>query len=97
MVSSGEYPPSHEFASLGDGGSQHEGKATVAEAPINMECRVVQILPVGNGPHTWCWAKSCGLYPYDPYNPTRSHRHVQPAPVGRLAGELYTHCTISSR
>src|SRR5438132_11753310 len=51
----GEYPPAvDEFALTGlTAAPGIKVKAPrVAEAPISMECRVVQILPVGHGPHS---------------------------------------------
>jgi flavin reductase (DIM6/NTAB) family NADH-FMN oxidoreductase RutF len=65
----------------------------VAEAPINLECRVVQILPVGHGPHSLVLGEIVQLHIRDDlYNPTTGRIDMyQLHPVGRLAGELYTH------
>ena len=54
-LTSGEYPPDvDEFALTGlTAAASIKVKAPrVAEAPISMECRVVQMLPVGHGPHS---------------------------------------------
>ena len=59
-LTSGEYPPDiDEFALTGlTAAPGVKVKAPrVAEAPISMECRVVQILPVGHGPIAWCSAR----------------------------------------
>src|SRR5215475_11913736 len=95
-LSSADYPLEvDEFAVTGlTAAASVKVKAPrVAEAPINMECRVVQILPVGHGPHTLVLGEIVQFHIRDNlYNPATGridmyHLH----PVGRLAGELYTH------
>jgi len=93
---SGEYPPAvDEFALTGlTAAPGIKVKAPrVAEAPISMECRVVQILPVGHGPHSLVLGEIVYFHIrddlYDP-NTGRIDMH-RLHPVGRLAGNLYTH------
>ena len=93
---SGEYPPAvDEFALTGlTTAPGIKVKAPrVAEAPISMECRVVQILPVGHGPHSLVLGEIVYFHIrddlYDP-NTGRIDMH-RLHPVGRLAGNLYTH------
>ena len=95
-VTSGEYPPEvDELAVTGlTAASSVKVKAPrVAEAPINLECRVVQILPVGHGPHTLVLGEIVQFHIRDDlYNPTTGRIDMYNLhPVGRLAGELYTH------
>ena len=95
-LTSGEYPPAvDEFALTGlTAAPGIKVKAPrVAQAPISMECRVVQILPVGHGPHSLVLGEIVYFHIrddlYDP-NTGRIDMH-RLHPVGRLAGNLYTH------
>ena len=95
-LTSGEYPPEvDEFALTGlTAAPSVKIKAPrVAEAPINMECRVVQILPVGHGPHSLVLGEIVYFHIRDDlYNPFTGRIDMQKLhPVGRLAGNLYTH------
>ena len=95
-LTSGEYPPEvDELAVTGlTAASSVKVKAPrVAEAPINLECRVVQILPVGHGPHTLVLGEIVQFHIRDDlYNPTTGRIDMYNLhPVGRLAGELYAH------
>ncbi|MDZ7378661.1 MAG: flavin reductase family protein [candidate division KSB1 bacterium] len=95
-LTSGEYPPEvDEFALTGlTAAPSVKVKAPrVAEAPINMECRVVQILPVGNGPHSLVLGEIVYFHIRDDlYNPATGRIDMHKLhPVGRLAGNLYTH------
>jgi flavin reductase (DIM6/NTAB) family NADH-FMN oxidoreductase RutF len=65
----------------------------VAESPISMECRVVQILPVGHGLHSLMLGEIVYFHIRDDlYNPTTGRIDMHKLhPVGRLAGNLYTH------
>ena len=65
----------------------------VAEAPISMECRVVQILPVGHGPHSLVLGEIVYFHIRDDlYNPNTGRIDMHRLhPVGRLAGNFYTH------
>src|SRR5215475_11817484 len=94
--SSAEYPPEvDEFAVTGlTAAASVKVKAPrVAEALISMECRVVQILPVGHGPHTLVLGAIVQFHIRDDlYNPQTGRIDMYNLhPVGRLAGELYTH------
>ncbi len=95
-LTSGEYPPDvDEFALTGltAAPSMKVKAPRVAEAPISMECRVVQILPVGHGPHSLVLGEIvCFHIRDDLYNHTTGRIDMYSLhPVGRLAGELYTH------
>jgi flavin reductase (DIM6/NTAB) family NADH-FMN oxidoreductase RutF len=95
-LTSAEYPPEvDEFAVTGlTAASSLKVKAPrVAEAPINLECRVVQILPVGHGPHSLVLGEIVQFHIRDDlYNPATGRIDMYNLhPVGRLAGELYTH------
>jgi len=95
-LTSAEYPPEvDEFAVTGlTAASSVKVKAPrVAEAPINLECRVVQILPVGHGPHSLVLGEIVQFHIRDDlYNPNTGRVDMYNLhPVGRLAGELYTH------
>jgi flavin reductase (DIM6/NTAB) family NADH-FMN oxidoreductase RutF len=95
-LTSAEYPPEvDEFATTGlTAAASVKVKAPrVAEAPINMECRVVQVLPVGHGPHTLVLGEIVQFHIRDDlYNPQTGRIDMYNLrPVGRLAGELYAH------
>jgi flavin reductase (DIM6/NTAB) family NADH-FMN oxidoreductase RutF len=65
----------------------------VATAPINMECRVVQIIPIGNLPSNLVIGQIVHLHVRDDVYDASSGRldMHRLRPVGRLAGHLYTH------
>jgi len=95
-LTSGEYPADvDEFALTGlTAAPGMKVKAPrVAEAPINLECRVVHILPVGRGPHSLVLGEIVSFHIRDDlYNPQTGRIDMYNLhPVGRLAGELYTH------
>jgi flavin reductase (DIM6/NTAB) family NADH-FMN oxidoreductase RutF len=95
-LTSGEYPPDvDEFALTGlTAAPSVKVKAPrVLDAPINMECRVVQILPVGHGPHSLVLGEIVHFHIRDDlYNHATGRIDMYNLhPVGRLAGELYTH------
>ena len=95
-LTSGEYPPEvDEFTLTGlTAAPGIKVKAPrVAEAPISMECRVVQILPVGHGPHSLVLGEIVYFHIRDDlYNPATGRIDMHRLhPVGRLAGNLYTH------
>ena len=94
-LTSGEYPPAvDEFALTGLTASPGiKVKAPrVVEAPISMECRVTQILPVGRGPHSLVLGEVVYFHIRDDlYNPDTGRIDMyRLQPVGRLAGELYS-------
>jgi flavin reductase (DIM6/NTAB) family NADH-FMN oxidoreductase RutF len=95
-LTSGEYPQEiDEFALTGLTATPSvKVKAPrVLESPINLECRVVQIHPVGHGPHSLVLGEIVYFHIRDDlYNPSTGRidmHHLHP--VGRLAGNLYTH------
>lgn len=95
-LTSGEYPSEvDEFGLTGlTAAPGIKVKAPrVLEAPISMECRVVQILPVGHGPHSLVLGEIVYFHIRDDlYNPNTGRIDMQKLhPVGRLAGNLYTH------
>ena len=95
-VTSGDYAPEiDEFtqASLAAAPSVKVKAPRVATAPINMECRVVQIIPIGNLPSTLVIGQIVHLHVRDDvYDPASGRLDMHRLrPVGRLAGHLYTH------
>ena len=95
-LTAGEYPPEvDEFALTGlTAAPGIKVKAPrVVEAPISMECRAVQILPVGHGPHSLVLGEIVYFHIRDDlYNPNTGRLDMHRLhPVGRLAGNLYTH------
>jgi flavin reductase (DIM6/NTAB) family NADH-FMN oxidoreductase RutF len=93
-LSSGEYPPEvDEFVLTGltAAPSIKVQAPRVAEAPINLECRVAQIIPVGRGPHSLVLGEIVYFHVRDElYQDGRIDMHAL-RPVGRLAGNLYSH------
>src|ERR671922_399457 len=94
-LTSGDYPPEvDEFAVTGlTAAPSTKVKAPrLAEAPVNLECRAVQILPVGHGPHTLVLGEIVYFHLRDDlYNPNSGRIDMHKLhPVGRLAGNLYT-------
>ena len=95
-VTSGDYPAEvDEFtqAGLAAAPSVQVKAPRVAAAPINMECRVVQILPVGNLPHHLVIGEIVHLHVRDDvYDATTGRIDMRRLrPVGCLAGHQYTH------
>ena len=95
-VTSGDYAPDideFEQASLLAAPSVKVRAPRVALAPINMECRVVQIIPVGNLPSNLVIGEIVHLHLRDDvYDPATGRLDMHRLkPVGRLAGQLYTH------
>jgi flavin reductase (DIM6/NTAB) family NADH-FMN oxidoreductase RutF len=95
-LTSGDYPPEvDEFvlAGLTAVPSTKVRAPRVREAPINLECRVAQILRVGRGPHSLVLGEILYFHfrddLYDPGTGRIDMRRLKP--VGRLAGEMYTH------
>jgi flavin reductase (DIM6/NTAB) family NADH-FMN oxidoreductase RutF len=93
-LSSGEYPPEvDEFALTGLTPAQSikVQAPRLAEAPINMECRVAQIIPVGRGPHSLVLGEVVYFHVRDDlYQDGRIDLYGL-RPVGRLDGNLYAH------
>jgi flavin reductase (DIM6/NTAB) family NADH-FMN oxidoreductase RutF len=95
-VTSGDYPPEvDEFARAGLVAAPGVcvKAPRVAAAPISMECRVAQILPVGNLPHHLVIGEIVYLHVRDDVYDTTTGRvdMHRLRPVGRLAGHMYTH------
>ena len=95
-VTSGDYAPEideFEQAALVTAPSLKVKAPRVAAAPINMECRVVQIIPVGNLPSNLVIGEIVQLHIRDDVYDAASGRldMHRLRPVGRLAGHLYTH------
>ncbi len=95
-VTSGDYAPDvDEFVQAGlEVAPSLKVKAPrVAAAPINMECRVAQVIPVGNAPSHLVIGEIVQLhFRDDVYDPATGRLDMHKLrPVGRLAGHLYTH------
>ena len=95
-VTSGDYDPEvdeFEKAGLAAAPSVRVKAPRVAAAPINMECRVARILPIGNLPHHLVIGEIVHLHVrddvYDAATGRIDMRRLRP--VGRLAGHQYTH------
>lgn len=95
-LTSGDYPPEvDEFkvARLTAAAGVKVRAPRVLEAPISMECRVVQILRVGRGPHSLVLGEIVHFHLrddlYDPATGRVDMRRLKP--LGRLAGEMYAH------
>ena len=95
-VTSADYPPEvDEFteARLTIAPSVKVKAPRVADAPISMECRVTQIIPVGRLPHHLVMGEIVHMHVRDDvYDPASGRLDMHRLkPVGRLAGHLYTH------
>lgn len=95
-LTSGEYPADvDEFALTGLRAAPgvKVQSPRVVEAPISMECRVVQTLEVGNGPNTLVLGEIIYFHVRDDLYSQETGRIDMHRlhPVGRLAGNLYTH------
>lgn len=94
-LTSGEYPPEvDEFALAGltAAPSVAVRAPRVGEAPISLECRVAQVIPVGRGPHSLVLGEVVHFHVrddlYDRATGRVDMRRLRP--VGRLAGHFYT-------
>ncbi len=95
-LSSGEYPPEvDEFTLTGltPAPGVRVQAPRVAQAPISLECRVAQIIPVGRGPHSLVLGEILYFHVRDDIYDVDSGRidMTRLKPVGRLAGQQYTH------
>ena len=95
-LTSGDYPPEVDEFALAGLTAAPSVKVTpprVADAPINMECRLVRIIPVGNAPANLVIGEIVHFHVRDGLYDAATGRidlhRLQP--VGRLAGNLYTH------
>jgi flavin reductase (DIM6/NTAB) family NADH-FMN oxidoreductase RutF len=92
----GEYPPEvDEFALAGLTAARGVmvRAPRVLEAPISMECRMAQILRVGRAPHSLVLGEILHFHLRDDlYDPAKGRVDMRRLkPIGRLAGEMYTH------
>jgi flavin reductase (DIM6/NTAB) family NADH-FMN oxidoreductase RutF len=95
-LTSGEYPPGvDEFALTGLTAvpGVRVRVPRVAEAPISLECRLNQIITVGRGPHQLVLGEIVYFHVRDElYNAETGRIDMHRLhPVGRLAGEMYSH------
>ena len=95
-VTSGDYTPDvDEFTQAGlvAAPSVKVKPPRVAAAPVNMECRLAQIIPVGNLPHHLIVGEIVHMHVRDDvFDPSTGRLDMHRLkPVGRLAGHLYTH------
>ena len=95
-VTSGDYTADvDEFAKAGlvAAPSVKVKAPRVAAAPVSMECRLSQIIPVGNLPHHLIVGEIVHMHVRDDvFDPATGRLDMQRLkPVGRLAGHLYTH------
>jgi flavin reductase (DIM6/NTAB) family NADH-FMN oxidoreductase RutF len=65
----------------------------VAESPVNMECRLNQIVPIGQGPHQHglVIGEIVLLHIRDDIISGHRINHQKLQPTGRLAGSMYCH------
>ena len=94
-LSSGEYAADvDEFAIVGLASAPgvRVKAPRVATAPISLECRVAQIVRVGNGPHSVVFGEIVYMHIRDAlYDATTGRIDVSALrPVGRLAGHMYS-------
>ena len=95
-LTSGEYPPEvdeFELAGLDAAPCVKVSAPRVAQAPVSMECRLVQTIPVGNAPHHLVIGEIVYFHVRDDvYDPRTGRLDMHRLrPVGRLAGNLYSH------
>ena len=95
-LTSGEYPPEvDEFALTGltSAPSVKVKPPRVAEAPINMECRMTQIIPVGRDGYYVVLGEIVHFHIADEVYDAATERidMAKLKPLGRLAGTWYAH------
>ena len=95
-VTSGDYAADvDEFAKAGlvAAPSVKVKAPRVAAAPVSMECRLAQVIPVGNLPHHLIVGEIVHMHVRDDvFDPASGRLDMHRLrPVGRLAGHLYTH------
>jgi flavin reductase (DIM6/NTAB) family NADH-FMN oxidoreductase RutF len=95
-VTSGDYAPEvDEFAQAGVAAAPGVvvRAPRVAMAPVSMECRLAQVIPVGRLPHHLIVGEIVHLHVRDDVYDAATGRldMHRLRPVGRLAGHLYTH------
>ena len=95
-LTSGDFPPEvDEFALTGLTAAPGVKVAAprVLEAPVSMECRLVQVIPVGHVPHHLVIGEIVYFHVRDDiYDASTGRLDMHRLrPVGRLAGNLYSH------
>lgn len=95
-LTSGEYPPGvDEFALTGLTAAPgvRVRAPRVLQAPVSLECRVAQIIPVGRGPHHLVLGEIVYFHVRDDvYDAATGRIDVgRLKPVGRLAGHQYAY------
>jgi len=93
---SAEYPTAvseFEVAGLTEAPSDLIKPPRVAESPVNMECRLIQIVPLGQGSHQHGLVIGEVVYMHIRDDIIDGHRinHQNLKPTGRLAGNMYCH------
>ena len=91
-----EYPSEvseFEIAGLTPAPSQKVRPPRVAESPVNMECRLQQVVPLGQGDHQHGLVIGQVVLMHIRDDLIEGHRinHQRLKPTGRLAGSMYCH------
>ena len=91
-----EYPSEvseFEIAGLTPAASQKVRPPRVAESPVNMECRLLQVVPLGQGDHQHGLVIGQVVLMHIRDDLIEGHRinHQRLKPTGRLAGSMYCH------
>ena len=91
-----EYPVNvneFEIAGLTAAPSDRVKAPRVAESPVNMECRLVQVVPIGGGDHAHGLVIGEIVLMHVRDDIIEGHRinHQRLRPTGRLAGNMYCH------
>ena len=91
-----EYPSEvseFEIAGLTPAPSQKVRPPRVAESPVNMECRLLQVVPLGQGDHQHGLVIGQIVLMHIRDDIIEGHRinHQRLKPTGRLAGSMYCH------
>jgi flavin reductase (DIM6/NTAB) family NADH-FMN oxidoreductase RutF len=91
-----EYPSEvseFEIAGLTPAPSQQVRPPRVAESPVNMECRLLQVVPLGQGEHQHGLVIGQIVLMHIRDDIIEGHRinHQRLKPTGRLAGNMYCH------
>ena len=65
----------------------------VVQAPVSLECRVAQVIPVGRGPHSLVLGEIVYFHVRDDvYDATTGRIDIaRLKPIGRLAGHQYSY------
>ncbi|HKC08248.1 MAG TPA: flavin reductase family protein [Methylomirabilota bacterium] len=95
-LTSGEYPPEvDEFALTGLTAAPgvRVRSPRVVQAPVSLECRVAQVIPVGRGPHSLVLGEIVYFHVRDDVYEAATGRIdvARLKPIGRLAGHQYSY------